>query len=120
MIEWKRALLARAAGRFARDEGGAKALRAEFEAWRQAHAEWVEDLALFLALKDAHGGAPWVEWDAPLRRREGAAIAAARARHAEAVDTHVFRQWAFFRQWDALRAHAAGRPGAPKSPLHAP
>ncbi len=108
VIEWKRALLERAAERFAAGAGGAR-LREEFESWRRDHAEWVEDVALFLALKDAHGGAPWVEWSEPLRRREDAALAEARARHAHAVFAHAFRQWAFFRQWGELRAYAAAR-----------
>ena len=109
VIAWKNALLERAAERFARGGGGMRALHAEFEGWRHEHAAWLEDLALFMALKDAHGGAPWVEWPEPLRRRDGAALAAARERHAHAVFSHAFRQWTFFRQWAALRAYAATR-----------
>jgi len=109
VITWKRELLERAAVRFARGEGGSRGLHAEFEAWRRGHAAWIEDVALFLALKDANGGAPWVEWSEPLRRRDPAALAAARERLAHEVFSHAFRQWAFFRQWDELRAYAAKR-----------
>ncbi len=108
VIGWKRELLARAAGRFAAG-AGLRNLRTEFERWRSEHAAWLEDVALFLALKDAHGGAPWVEWEAPLRRREAAALSSARARLGEAVSAHAFAQWAFFRQWGQLRAYAALR-----------
>ena len=31
---------------------------------------WLPDYALFMALKDAHGGACWQEWEHPLRKRE--------------------------------------------------
>jgi len=109
VIGWKTALLERAAGRLADGAGVPRGLREEFDGWRREHAAWVEDVALFLALKDAHGGASWVEWSEPLRRREPSALAAARERHAHAVFAHAFRQWAFFRQWGELRAYAASR-----------
>ena len=107
VIEWKRALLSRAAARFA--SSAPPALRAQHDAWCAAQSSWLDDYTLFMALKDAHGGAPWCEWAAPLRSREPAALAAARKQHAEKVAEHRFLQFAFFRQWDALRAHAHAR-----------
>jgi 4-alpha-glucanotransferase len=109
VITWKFALLRRAAGRFERGEGRAAELRGAFEEWRGRNASWLEDFTLFMAIKDAHGGAPWVEWPEPLRRRDGAALAAARGTHAGNVALHAFLHWTFFRQWAALRAHAASR-----------
>ena len=46
---------------------------------------WLPDYALFMALKDAHNGACWLEWEEPLRRREPAALAAARQQYADDV-----------------------------------
>jgi len=46
-------------------------------------------------------------WKAPLRDRQPEALAAARSQHAEAVERHAFRQFVFFRQWDAV--HQAAR-----------
>lgn len=109
VIAWKRALLVTAAGRFERGEGRAGELRGAFEAWRRDNAAWLGDYALFMALKVAHGGAPWFEWAEPLRRREPAALAAAREAHAASVAAHEFKQWTFFRHWAALRGYAAGR-----------
>jgi len=43
---------------------------------------WLPDYALFMALKDAHGGRPWNEWEQPLKTREPGAIAAAREQYA--------------------------------------
>lgn len=104
VIGWKRERLERAAARFR--EHGAPALQAEFRAWCERHAAWLEDYALFAALKDAHGGAAWCDWPEPLRRREPAALTAARGRHADGLHATRFAHWAFFRQWAALRAHA--------------
>lgn len=86
----------------------APARRAAFAAWCAAHAAWLDDWALFIALKERQGGRPWPEWPAPLRDREPAALAGARAELAGALERHRFRQWIFHEQWAALRAHANG------------
>ncbi len=107
VIAWKGALLARAHERLA--AGAAPALPAAYEAFRAAHADWLEDFALFMALKDAHDGAAWTAWPAELARREPVALAAARGRLAAETDRHRFRQFLFFRQWSAVHAHARSR-----------
>ena len=107
VIQWKRALLDRAAERFRAQPDAVHA--AEFAAWCAQHAGWLDDFALFMALKDAHGGASWGEWPAALRRREPAALDAARAAHAARLHAHRFSQWLFFRQWHVLREHAHAR-----------
>lgn len=83
--------------------------RAAYERWRADQAAWLEDWALFAALKERHGGRPWTEWPAGEARREPAALEAARAGLADALDRHRFRQWVFHRQWHALRRHAQSR-----------
>jgi 4-alpha-glucanotransferase len=55
-----------------------------------------------MALKEAHQGASWTSWNAPLRDRQSEALAASRSRFAEAIERHAFRQFIFFRQWDTL------------------
>jgi 4-alpha-glucanotransferase len=84
-------------------------LRAELAAFRVREGGWVEDYALFRALRERHGG-PWTAWPAPLRRRDPAALAEARAELAEAVERHALSQLLFDRQWGAVRrvAGAAG------------
>ncbi|MCI0518879.1 MAG: 4-alpha-glucanotransferase [Chloroflexi bacterium] len=107
VIPWKLALLDRAYHRF--EEGAAAALRPAFEQFRQAEADWLEDFALFMALKEHHGGAPWVEWPAALRDRQPDALAALRAEMGSAVERQAFRQFLFFRQWSAIREYARER-----------
>jgi 4-alpha-glucanotransferase len=77
-----------------------------FVDFRQAHAHWLEDFSLFMALKDEYGGRPWTEWDRPLRLRHHAALVDARTRLADHIDRHAFRQYLFAEQWARLRAHA--------------
>ena len=105
VIAWKLPLLDKAAARMA----AGHMLAAEFAAFRKQEAAWLEEFALFMALKEAHDGSPWTEWPAPLRDAEAPALATARATRTTATHRHAFRQWAFARQWAALRGHAHAR-----------
>ena len=104
MIKFKVKLLARAWENF--QAGAAPSLRAEFESFCAERAGWLDDYALFMALKDVHGGESWHKWEMDLIRREPAALAKARARLKAAGDEHKFRQFLFFRQWHALKDYA--------------
>lgn len=81
----------------------------EFASFQEAQRAWLDDFALFMALRDAHPSGAWTFWPAELARREPAALAAARHAHAERVLFHAFVQFLFFRQWNALRARANER-----------
>ncbi len=107
VLERKGAALRAATARL-RDPAFAEA-REAVARFRHDQAAWVEGYALFRALKDAHGGAAWVDWPAPLRDREPDALDAARREHAEAIDHHVALQAWFWAQWHDLRAHAHDR-----------
>ncbi len=104
IFNWKPALLDKAYTRF--EQHADDAMRADFRAFCAEQAAWLDDFALFMALKDAHGGRPWTEWDAPLRKRNPEALAAARQTYRLSIARQAFRQWLFFRQWQALRKYA--------------
>jgi 4-alpha-glucanotransferase len=89
--------------------GDHAALGDAFARFRAAEALWLEDAALFLALKDAHGGASWRAWEHGAALRHTAALARWRTGLAGLVAEHAALQFLFFRQWDALRAAAAVR-----------
>ena len=84
----------------------------ELEAFCNApeQAEWLDDYALYMSLKERAGGAPWWEWDAKLGRRDEKALDAARKELADDIEFWRFTQYLFFRQWTDVReaAHARG------------
>lgn len=81
-----------------------------FEQFVKDNAEWLEDFALFNALKKANDGKPWVEWpDLDLIQYKKKALTAARKQHADAVAEQRFRQWCFDMQWRALKQYANDR-----------
>jgi 4-alpha-glucanotransferase len=106
-IEFKRNLLARAWARFR--AGTAPALRQPFEEFAARQGFWLDDFALFMALKEAHKGAAWSDWARELVLRQPMALARARQALRETVGFHQFAQFLFFRQWQALRAYASER-----------
>ncbi|MEN6526494.1 MAG: 4-alpha-glucanotransferase [Candidatus Polarisedimenticolia bacterium] len=103
---FKRALLDRAHERFA---AALPAARRSFDEFRAAEAWWLDDFALYGALKRAHHGAAWWTWPSPFARREPKALARFRADRARDVERQAFGQWVFFDQWRRLRARAAAR-----------
>ena len=89
-------------------EGSAPNLGKEFKSFRDER-EWLDDYAMFMAIKDANGGKAWFEWPEPLRQREKKALDVARKDLKDAVDCYAFGQFLFFRQWHELRQHAKDR-----------
>src|SRR4051812_5246956 len=82
---------------------------AEFERFCADHADWLDDYTLFMALKDANPGRTWNHWPGELARRDAGALDDARRDLAPLVAFHKFTQFAFFRQWSALREYAHER-----------
>lgn len=79
---------------------------ADFEPFCSKEAAWLDDYALFMALKDAHGGRSWHEWSEPLRLREPSALGEARRQYASGVGLWKFIQYEFFTQWNKLKEYA--------------
>ena len=79
---------------------------ADYADFLAKNAFWLPDYALFMALKDAHNGVCWQQWEEPLRRREPETLAAARAKYAADIDFWQAVQYLFYTQWRDLKAYA--------------
>jgi 4-alpha-glucanotransferase len=71
---------------------------------------WLDDWALFIAIKQHFHEAKWAKWDAPLAEREPHALARARNELADEIRFYKYVQFLFFSQWRAVKdaAHARG------------
>ena len=69
-------------------------------------ADWLEDYALFMALKDRYGGIPWLEWPEEIRLRQPQAMEQARKELREEVDFWRWVQHLFYAQWWDLKEYA--------------
>lgn len=81
----------------------------DFAGFVAGATEWLDDYALYRALKRRHGGVPWTEWPADVRGRDPGALNRAREQLAGEIAFEKFVQWRFFRDWGALRNHAHQR-----------
>ena len=101
VIPHKQALLQRATAAFEPDEA--------YHAFLAAERWWLEDYALFMALKDAHGGVAWTDWEPGAALRQPAALEGWRARLPAELEHYRREQALFFRQAGALRSACAAR-----------
>jgi 4-alpha-glucanotransferase len=84
-------------------------LRPAYEQFCNVHRLWLDDYALFRALKAEHNDAYYLDWPAELVRRTPAALAQARQNLADQIDRVRFAQFLLFRQGERLRAHARAK-----------
>jgi 4-alpha-glucanotransferase len=107
VIEYKKTLLKKCFDNFKRS--GDAGLQGEFLDFCRETQWWLEDFALFRALKDAHGGVEWTKWEPKFASRDEAALASASERLSETVEAEKFCQFLFFKQWAALKAYCRER-----------
>jgi 4-alpha-glucanotransferase len=107
VIPWKMALLHTSHQHF--QEHGAASLHADYQAFCDEQRAWLDDYALFMALKTHFGGIPWSAWPRSYALRATDALDDARLALADEIAFHHYTQFLFFRQWAALRAAAHAR-----------
>jgi 4-alpha-glucanotransferase len=107
VIDFKRSALARAFSRF-RDVAGPEQ-REAFERFSREQAAWLDDFALFMAVKSAHAGVAWTEWDREIAARRPEALEKWKREKADEIEATRFTQYLFFHQWAELRRHCHAR-----------
>jgi 4-alpha-glucanotransferase len=100
-VRYKLPLLTRAAERFAANASSDD--RAAYSAFCQS-TPWLEEFALFMALKEAHEGVAWTHWEPALRDRDPGALAEFADTHESQLNIIRFWQFEFFRQWRELKS----------------
>ncbi len=81
----------------------------DYQAFCREQADWLEDYALFMALKDAHNGDSWSEWEAEIKLRSPKAVQKAQESLVEEIDFWKMLQYLFYRQWGQLKDYANKR-----------
>ena len=82
-------------------------LAGKVKKFRRDNALWIEDYALFMAIKQHFGGISWQDWpDNDIRMRKPKALRWYRERLAAQIDRQAFIQYLFFEQWFALKRYA--------------
>jgi 4-alpha-glucanotransferase len=107
VIPFKRRLIESAWKHFR--AGAGTDLKAAYDQFRDEQAHWLEEYALFRALKEKYQDVHYLEWPTELVWRDPAALAQARGELADQIDLVLFAQFLLFRQGAALKEHARAR-----------
>ena len=78
----------------------------DYEQFCEENAYWLQDYALFMALKNANNDIPWYEWDKPLKMRETTYINKAKTEYQKDILFYEFVQFKFYEQWHELKKYA--------------
>lgn len=78
----------------------------DFADFCKSKKEWLDDYALFMALKDANNGVAWFEWENDLRLRKEEALTKARSEYEDDIEFYKMLQYLFFQQWESLKKYA--------------
>jgi 4-alpha-glucanotransferase len=77
-----------------------------FAAFRKENAFWLEDYALYTAVKDSFGNVSWKEWAEDIKLRRPRALDTCRKKLKEDIEFYKFIQYLFTRQWTLLKKYA--------------
>ena len=78
----------------------------EFEAYRRENAWWLDDYALFMAVKDRFDGVAWNEWAEDIRLRWSNAMDYYRRELYYEIEFYSYLQFVFMKQWKKLKNYA--------------
>lgn len=83
--------------------------QADFIRFTKQQAHWLDDFALFIALRQHHQNVAWIDWPSALKLRQLEAMKQAQHDFADEIALEKFKQFLFFEQWHALKAYANSR-----------
>lgn len=78
----------------------------EFNMFVKENDFWLEDYALYMAIKDSYKGLSWIEWDKDIRLRKKEAIVEYRTKLSDDVEFYKFIQYVFLKHWNKLKKYA--------------
>lgn len=107
VIPYKYKLLNKAWGRY--KQGGFDELKDDYHKFWLHNHWWLDDYALFVALKNAHNGAAWTEWDPALVSRQPEALEQWTKKLKDETEAAKLWQFLFHRQWQAVKREANDR-----------
>ena len=81
-------------------------IQQDLDAFCCQESAWLDDYALFMALKEFQGGKPWTAWPPHYRDRSPKALASFLKEQDYAIRRQKYFQFLFYKQWSALRQHA--------------
>ncbi|HAH56968.1 MAG TPA: 4-alpha-glucanotransferase, partial [Bacteroidales bacterium] len=79
---------------------------ADYEAFTSKQSYWLNDYALFKAIKETMAGKPWYEWPDEIRLSEAESLAQYKESLSQRIKYHKYLQFVANYQWLALKEYA--------------
>ena len=80
--------------------------KVKYEKFCKDERSWLEDYALFSAVKDSFNGKPWFDWEKDIKFRKKEAVEKYKKELCDDIEFHKFMQYEFFKQWIELKNYA--------------
>lgn len=79
---------------------------ADFESFCKENAFWLDNYSLFMAIKDAHNGVSFLEWEKEIINREEQSLKKWTEKCSDRINYYKILQYLFFAQWNNLKKYA--------------
>ncbi len=99
-------MLKKANERFREKTEADKETKEDYLSFLEKEAYWIEDYALFTAIKGSANGASWLDWEEDLRKRDKEALKKAKEELSDEIGFNCFIQYEFDVQWKKLKEYA--------------
>ncbi len=103
LIPWKWNLLNKAYKNF--NLNSKHPFHQKFKIFQKKQSNWLQDYAMYMAIKLELKNKPWSEWPVPLRDRHSDALSEWQLRNSDSFEFQKFVQFLFFEQWNTLKAY---------------
>lgn len=81
-------------------------LKPQIEKFKIKNTHWINDYALFSAIKEKFQHQPWNQWPIGLKKREQNALNQFSNQYKENIDFYIFCQYLFYKQWNDIKKYA--------------
>ncbi len=81
----------------------------KFASFCRENGYWLDDYALYMAIKNSYHGSSWGQWDEKIRTRDPQELERSRERCKDEIQFYQFIQYLFVKQWQALKEYANGK-----------
>ena len=78
----------------------------EYEEFLEENSFWLDEYALFMAIKEKNHYKSWLEWEEPLKNRDEKALDIIRKDYEKTIEFYKFLQYEFFKSWYELKEYA--------------
>lgn len=80
--------------------------KAEYISFQKENEDWLEDYALYMAIKDSYGGLSWVQWEENLKYRDKKTLELYGRKLGKDIGFYKFIQYVFSKQWAEIKSYA--------------